>query len=107
MVFGVISEKMSRITVMAREANRMPSSPKIDMNSAVAMADPRMLTKLLPSRITLMRLSGFSRMVSTLLASRFPFSERLLIRNRLARMNAVSLPEKNAERMMITTRITA
>ena len=72
-VFGVTSAKISTTSVKAPVAMAIPASPQIRTAMTVAMADARMLTKLLPIRIKPIRRSGRSKSLAALRAPKWLF----------------------------------
>jgi hypothetical protein len=102
-VFGVISPKIRTISVNSPVATPMKLLPKTSVVNVVARADAVILTILLPTRIVLNILEGFSSTLKTLKAERFPSSERALNLCLLTVVSAVSADEKNADKITIIT----
>ena len=78
----------------------MPKSPNTEIKRLVAIADARILIKLLATNIVLMRCALWLINFSTIIALLSPFSERCFIRTSETAVNAVSDPEKNADKII-------
>ena len=96
-VLGVTSAKTRITMVKAPVARAMPESPQSRSAITVAIDDDRMLTKLLPIRITPINRSGRSSRLCTLLAVLLPLLAMCRKRYRLSDIMPVSELEKNAE----------
>ena len=79
-VFGVISAKMSMTSVSTSVAMAIPASPNNRIAITVAMADARMLTRLLPIRIRPISRSGRCRSWMARRAPRWPVPLRCFSR---------------------------
>ena len=96
-VFGVISPKIKTKKVRAPVAIPIYLFPNTDVQKVVVSADADMFAMLLPTRIALRSLLGFSVIFNTFFALRFPssISERSFIW--LTVVSAVSEEEKKAD----------
>ena len=103
-VFGATSANIRMTRVRRPVARAMPASPSRRNASTVASEDAAMFTKLFPRRIRPMSRSGRSRSWLARRAPRCPARARWRSRYRFRAIMPVSEPEKQAERMMRTTR---
>ena len=95
-VFGVISEKIKMIIVRTIDPKRTLPSKKLII-SIVTRAEAKIFAKLLPTRITDKRLSGFEssfNALSAFLSPDFALFRSLILFDAII---PVSEPEKNAE----------
>ena len=93
---------MRMSSVMAMVAYATPASPYSAISRLVASAEARMLTRLLPSRMEPMKRSWCACRRLTTCARRLPWRARWCITGREAAVNAVSEPEKKADRISRT-----
>ena len=96
-VLGVISPNTNTSNVSAPEPILIAHDPHICWKKMVVIDEAAMFTMLLPIRIALSILSGFSFNVSTSFAFLLPLSANDLSRIVLTVVNAVSEDEKNAD----------
>ena len=80
----------------------MPASPNTPMRNPVANAEAMILTRLLPSKMAPISRSFFSYRRLIMRARRSPFRSSWCMSGREAAVNAVSEPEKKAERISRT-----
>jgi hypothetical protein len=114
MFFGVISPKIKikkvripvAIPIKVLELLPKPAFEAKEIARVVVREEADRFTILLPIRIALSILSGFSTMDKTLAALLFPSSARALIRWRFTVVRAVSAEEKNADKISSITNIT-